>query len=389
MNQALLKLIEASKKDVGHSLVAPSFHANSNVLPEESRESAAFFRSGLLGHPYFDTHNPIDYPGGGGTEKVHFRVSGRTENGKPLPSSIFMVKPYYENLDEWAWGHYPISGWAEMMYQQMLHAGNLGHMAMRVHTFPYNGSSLLGIELDPGYAPVASTPTPELMGNAEPWNPEIEYGVVHFPHTIKQDAAKLAALDFLLNHQDRHAYNLLMRVGSNGTCHSLLAIDNGLSGQYLESNRFGEFRNRDHLFHYLNTPAIRTVLPDDWGQALPSISEWWKVAKPRLVTEFAKQVSGIQHPELANHMLKSFNDRAATLDTVTDDIDEHGSKPYEQYMDGKVDGQNKRIYHRASVKVRDWKPQHDPYPDPFGAEHPSAASSQCPTCGDNLSGGER
>lgn len=383
MNQALLKLLEASNRQMGHTLVAPSFHTNSNKLDEQARESAGFFAARMLNHQYHDSLNPLEFPENGTTEKVHFRVGGRQEDGKPQPSSVFMIKPYYENLDNWQYGHYPISGWAEMAYHNMMHATSLGHLAMRVHAFPYRGSALLGVELEPGLHPVAATMPPELSEGQGPWNPQIGAGQVNFSSEAKTNAAQLGALDFLMNHQDRSFHNLLMKVDPDGACNDLLAIDNGLSGQYLESHRYAPYSNRDNLFNYLNSPAIRTVLNGDIDGACRSIASWWKAVKPAAIGEYAKQVSGIQHPELANHMLRSFNDRVSALDTFSDDVDLHGSGPYKDYIDGQVENKNKQIYHRAGVKVRKWQPQNDPHP--FKGEVPEVSrATQCPTCGENL-----
>lgn len=366
MNPALSKMVNLNNP-IGMRLVDPTFHTGPDSLTEASRESAALFKARMLEHKYHDSLNALELPENGSTAKVHFRVGGRTdEEGKPLPSSVFMVKPYYENLNHWQYGHYPISGWAEMAYQGILKAAGMEPLAMRVHAFPYEGSALLGVELEPDMHPVGYTLGPEF--HQRPWDPVTQTGKVDFSHITKDYAARLGALDFLLNNQDRNLHNLMMRVDEEGECNDLLAIDNGLSMQYLESNRFTNDKSRDSLFHYLRAPAFRPILTHTGG-AVRAIASWWKDRKPQIVREATKHINGIQHPELAKHMMDSFDDRADALDRVTRDYEEHGGKPYTDYTSGYINNVNKPLYARSSVKVRSWKPVNDPHPFP-GEDEP-------------------
>jgi hypothetical protein len=380
MNQALLSLLNQSNLDVGHQLVSPGFHADHSFLSDEARESASLFDSKMLGHQYHPELVPLEVPSRGATQKVHFRVGGKKdESGKVQPSSTFMVKPYYENLASDQTGRYPLAGWAEMAWHGILNASDMGHTSMRIHSFPYHNSALLAVELDPDMHGIY-----QAGGNAkEKWNPITGHGYVNFPPNLKDDAARLGALDFLLNNQDRNRGNLMMRVDPFGKADSLMAIDNGRSMQYMESNSMhAPYVNEDGLLHYLNAPAYRHVLGNDLHAPLSTISQWWKQHKMHIVGEFHKHLEGIKHIELATHIGESFYDRVGALDNVVSDFKEHGADPYKEHSKGNSDSSNSPIVQRASVRVRPWKPEDDPMPatvQPDNDRHPVS----CPSCGED------
>jgi Phosphatidylinositol 3- and 4-kinase len=380
MNLGLLNILNRSATQVGHSLVLPGFHADPSFLSDAAKDSASLFSSRMLNHQYHPSLRPLEMAENGATEKVHFHVGGhRDADGKVQPSATFMVKPYYEDMQTNQYGHYPLAGWAEMAWHGILNAADMGHTAMRVHTFPYHDSALLAVELEPGLTHAFNAAAVGPL-----WNPELGYGRVAFPSNIKDDASKLGALDFLLNNQDRNASNLMLKINHQGEANSLLAIDHGRSMQYMEAHRSkAQYSNVDNVFNYLGTPAYRDLLSGSLHQPLKAISQWWHKNKPKIVGEFHRHLSGIRHPELATHIGSSFGDRVKALDNLTEDFAKHGPKPYEEYANHNVDGKNASLVSRAGVKVRSWSPQNDPLPfqsDNDGDYH----TSSCPTCGEDF-----
>lgn len=399
MNNWLLNLVQGTNYTAGHQIVSPSFHLNPALLSEEARESAHLFATRMLSDRYHDDHTPIDIPNHfGATEKLHFTVGGhQDENGKLLPSSTFMVKPYYENLAHWQWGHYPLSGWAEMAYHGILNASGLGHMAMNVHAFPYTKSTLLAIDLAHDMHPIGSY----LKGT--PWRPgnwSGGYGEVEISPHVKDDAAKLGALDFLLGNQDRNDANLLMHVSPQNQVGTILAIDNGRSMQYMGASRArAPFENLDNPLYYMTVSAFKDLVGRrrfDGGQyrfsdlqpSLRAVSAWWKEHRRNVADAFDLHSGAIKYLPMLSHIRSSFKDRFGAMDAFVDHIDKFGAKPFEAYLSGDVDGHNKKVFHSGTVKVRSWKP---PQPELVSPEFETGEDElertqqgppACPLCGE-------
>ncbi|MEI6389284.1 MAG: hypothetical protein WCQ50_21975, partial [Spirochaetota bacterium] len=259
-----IQSIQRENHKNGHSVIDPIFHKKLR-LPDPAQESRSFFDAIMAKkHPA----EAVDIPDAGATEKRFVRMGGaRGKNGRVLPSRTYMLKPYFEDLSDWGntFG-YPLAGWAEIAMQALMHAGGLGDMSQKVHAhLPGKRSPVLAIEIEPGVHRIDNA---SLRGNR--FNPpgsnvdpadedEFEkHGKMVIPDDVRGDAAKLAAMDFLINNQDRHGANLLFRPmfeKKATSIESLLAIDHGRSFHYHSSNRFNGSRGKDGLFNYMDTPG--------------------------------------------------------------------------------------------------------------------------------------
>lgn len=317
---------------VGPTIVDYENHLDPDFLDDESREGYSLFRSKIMENPRHDKMKPLDRYAGGITPKVFFRAGGERQGQKVLPSKTFMIKPYYEDMDGWDEAHMPIGGWAEMVWMRMLHAASLGHMAMRGHTVKYNNSPLFVVEMNPYYyRPDAALD----FGLKEP----------KVKPLLRDNAAKLASMDFLLNHQDRHAGNLLVDSDKLDKATNLLAIDNGRSLQYTHVNRFREEnkKNRDHLFNYWFSPGYKYLLNKNLSGPIEAAAGWWERNAKNIKREFRKQMTTVNDPKVHKHMTRSFKARAEALDNFVNGFKKHGSKPYEQMA--------KKIYHEVRTKT--------------------------------------
>jgi hypothetical protein len=141
-----------------------------------------------------------------------------------------MVKPYHEVMSRYTrhWMHVPIQGWAEMTNQALYHAANIGELHQRVHVqrVAYqkgkevqHGPSLV-IHMAPGAQTVS-----QLGDTSEAFSPK-----------QRDQARKIAVMDFLSNNLDRHDTNLLALPEKD----QLLAVDHSRSFQYKEADKMGD-----------------------------------------------------------------------------------------------------------------------------------------------------
>jgi hypothetical protein len=323
--------IQRKNHEKGADLVSPSFHAKMK-LPKEAKESRDFFNTALDNKPTPKAQEHVENNMGGITPKFFAKVGGVKSGKKIQPSRIYMLKPYYEDCGGWGSDMihpYPSPGWAEMAIQGMMHAGGLGHMSQKVHVHqPSSGSPVLAVEIEPGVHRIAYA-HPEDEAGSRWFGATSDSGRVVVPHHIREDAARLAAMDFLTNNQDRNAANLLFKP-HRGLAHveigSLLSIDHGRSFHYAGPLRFADWGNprrraEDHLYDYLShdVPGFRLFdLSSDHNLkgSLRSIANWWKVQGKNVTQELHRHLRGIKDPSFAKHVEHEFGQRAAVLDKL-------------------------------------------------------------------------
>ncbi len=359
MNTILKRLLE-NNSGAGPSIADSSYHTDASTLDPVSREDSLLFKKGVLEHKNHKTIKPIAFDESGASPKSFFRVAGgRDELGRVRPSPLFMIKPYHENLG--AWGdkqNYPLAGWAEMAWIKLLHAANLGHMAMSAHTFHYKDSSqnpLLAVKIEKNAKRIGEV--------------DDEFGdMVHIPDHIRDDAAKLATMDFLFNNQDRHSSNLLYIPGEIEpdqefpSIDKLIAIDNGRSMQFLQRNRFvydRKFGTDDHpLFYFLSPGYSMFGFHKNLGGPMDAVSVWWKKNRPKIRSTFHKELKSIKQVALNNHMRKSFEDRVKAVDGMVHIAKTVGINAFAHYIKSKttIRAEDKKYLSKLRVPIRN----HDP-----------------------------
>jgi hypothetical protein len=319
--------VQRHNEDEGPSLVTPSFHAKMK-LPKEAKESRDFFAT-ALSKPRPNAEEHVASNMDGMSPKGFVKVGGVKQGRKMLPSRIFMLKPYYEKVGGWGpqLAHpYPSLGWAEMAIQGMMHAGGLGHMSQKVHVHqPSSGSPVLAVEIEPGVHRIAYAHPEEGEGN---WFGGVgDSGRVTIPHHIREDAARLAAMDFLTNNQDRNRANLLFRphqASHHVEIGGLLSIDHGRSFHYAGPLRFvwnDRTGTSDHLYSYLSheVPGFQLfnlASDDNLKGSLRSIANWWKVHGKNVTQELHRHLRGVRDADFAKHVEHEYGQRAAVLDKL-------------------------------------------------------------------------
>jgi hypothetical protein len=318
--------IQRVNDEKGASLVPASFHAKMK-LPAPAKESRDYLAAGLAKEQ--PKAEIVDNNDSGSTPKRFIKVGGVKSGRKVLPSRTFMLKPYYERLSDWGsdLAHpYPSPGWAEMAVQGMMHAGGLGHMSQKAHVHqPASGSPLLAVEIEPGVHRICYAHGEDQGGDWFGGN--AGSGRVTVPSHIREDAARLAAMDFLTNNQDRNGANLLFKphhAPSHVEIGSLLSIDHGRSFHYAGPLRFAWNRPRsstDQLYDYLSAdvPGLRLFRLDsdeNLKSSLRSISNWWKVHGKNVIQELHKHLRGIKDAGFAKHVEHEFGQRAAVLNKL-------------------------------------------------------------------------
>ena len=374
--------VQRTNHSNGADIVPLSFHQKQK-LPGPAQESRDFFNAIFAKASKIVAKEDDSMSGGGATPKQFVRAGGhRDAKGRVMPSRTFMLKPYYEDFDGWSnTFNYPTAGWAEIATQALMHAGGLGHMSQRVHSHVpevdqrrniKGASPVLAVEIEPGmhrigYAVDRNGPNAETDGSD--WGESGHFGKVKVSDHIKGEAAKLAALDFLINNQDRHELNLLFRPNETKEgpeMGDLLAIDNGRSFHYNSPNRFysDAGRGSDHLFNYMHAPGYSMFglrEGKNLRNVMTSISDWWKKNGHGVRTEMNKQLKGIKHRRFADHIETNFNARADALDKFVKTFKKRGHLAYSNR------GANKQAYADLKVPVGG----HDP--DDKWVSYPSDA----------------
>lgn len=363
--------IQRQNHGSGPDIVPLSFHQKQK-LPDPAQESRDFFNSIFAKAAKLVAKEDDTMDQDGATPKQFVRVAGqRDAKGRVMPSRTFMLKPYYEDFGGWTNTYnYPTAGWAEIATQALMHAGGLGHMSQRVHSHVPDvdqrrnikgASPVLTVEIEPGMHRIGyaiDRNGPNADSNSSDWGESGHFGKVKVSDRVRGEAAKLAAMDFLTNNQDRHELNLLFRPNDTKEgpeMGDLLAIDNGRSFHYHSANRFysSEGRAVDHLFNYMHAPGYSMFGLRDGKNlrtVMTSVSDWWKKNGHGVRAEMTKQLKGIKHRRFADHIEKSFNARADALDKFVKTFKKKGHLAYSNR------GANKQAY--ADLKV--WVGDHDP-----------------------------
>jgi hypothetical protein len=331
--------VERQNHEHGNLVVSHDFHQKTK-LPAPARESRDYFGAAMdkLGkrNQQVATKAVIDEDSGITYKRFVRMGGGRGPKGRILPSRIYMLKPYYEDFDDdYGYYPYPTAGWAELATQALMHAGGLGHMSQVVHAhLPKGGSPVLAVEI---------APKVQRIGNFHSRNIVTD--------TSREDAAKLAALDFLIGNGDRHGFNLLARMSTDSdsdpdqTIDSLLAIDHGRSFHYKVA-AFGD--SHDNLLDYFKHDAYNLFdleSPYHTHDVMHSIAGWWKQHGPAMKIAMRQQTKGIKVPGMADNIDTQFSMRANALDKMVGTLKRLGHKAYNSKKP------NKRAYAELNVPV--------------------------------------
>lgn len=346
--------VQRQNHEHGNLVVSHDFHQKAK-LPAPARESRDHFNETMdrlgkrnEGVPTSD----IVENNSGVTYKRFVRMGGgRGPKGHILPSRVYMLKPYYEDFeDDYGYYPYPTAGWAELATQALMHAGGLGHMSQVVHAhLPKSGSPVLAVEIAPQMQRIGNFYKKNIVTDAS-----------------REDAAKLAALDFLTGNGDRHGFNLLARMNtdsatdSNKAIDSLLAIDHGRSFHYKQAT-FGD--SHDNLLDYFKHDAYHLFGLTSGRythDVMHAISGWWEKHGSAMKIAMRKQTKGIKVPGMADNIDTQFSMRANALDKMVGTLKRLGHKAY---IPSKP---NKKAYAELNVPVG----VHTPRGKPWGAANP-------------------
>lgn len=240
----------------------------------------------------------------------------------------FLVKPYHERVPKHLqkWGRHPHQGWAEMTSQALFHAAGIGHLHQNVHVAEHRMGS------DPPVEPALVVRMDSGFRHAKEF-PRYSHDA---PESTKQDARKVAVMDFLANNLDRHDENYLLSERSDPATgeRQQLAIDHGRNFQYINTHEHKWTPRRkqptqldDSLRPYVDGhlhAALRNVIPwaprhdhnaqdkqvEDWE---PTIA-WWEQHAQAIRGTMTKRLEQIRDPDVRQHIARNFEARAKYLD---------------------------------------------------------------------------
>lgn len=226
-----------------------------------------------------------DLHSGGTTHKAVYKipVAGHTE------AQRMMVKPYHES-------HEPLSGWAELSSQHLYNAAGIDHLHQKSFAAQHGeGDRRVHAVVIPieKATPVDQVPAREIHTD----NPG-----------AREDARKIAAMDFLTGNDDRHAGNLMVREDG-----SLMAIDHGASFRYGHSDEAEPPRNFE--FYAGGGPGVVDPITSqaDFGN-YKNTFKWWKDVGPDVRAAFHDRLQLVKHPEVRKQLGERFEHRASWLD---------------------------------------------------------------------------
>ena len=248
---------------------------------------------------------------------IHPQDADLHDTGQASPKVIyntgehkFLVKPYFE---------YPHikSGWGELTSQELYKAAEIPHLHQKVFPASYKNSN--------HHVPV-------VVIKIEKAKPVHKATSQEFSDSAKDDARKIAVMDFLTGNNDRHANNLMVR--DNGT---LLAIDHGLNHCYQgnqdslneyvpkkdNGNNIGRFTSRapsmitlGGLYGYSDSDNVEA--PDYHSV----IRNWWPNVSADVKRAFNKRLDLVENEPLREHLERGFNARHQWLDNAANgDLD--------------------------------------------------------------------
>jgi hypothetical protein len=275
-----------------------------------------------------------------------------------------MAKPYHERVSRVVkgWQKHPHQGWAEMTNQALYHASGIGHLHQKVHVAEHNmgegheAEPALVIKMDAGASP-------------------FRYNS-HWYGDTKEDARKIAVMDFLSNNLDRHGGNVMMANWKppedptdvttpkpSNVAHNLLAVDHSRSFQYTNNYRYKRAPKRqqprqleDSFMPYMNETPLGSIAPlrnyqsylgggrspydpHQWVQDWTPTFDWWGENSDKIKSTMAKRLDQIKDPEVRKHIQRNFDARTDWLDERSDmGIENYGDDwykdPVEQYRPG-------------------------------------------------------
>jgi hypothetical protein len=227
----------------------------------------------------------------------------------------YMTKPYHQARDdEGDYNPHDVRGWATMATKALYDDTGLGHMIEDVHTNEHKGIPVTVHKFAEGFEPI---------GDAD-----------SYKKTNINDVRKIGLLDFLTANSDRHTNNLMIGpYGDEDTSTSpLLAIDHERSFQY-HGDPFGRYdhttkKSRTAPVDYFGTglDEAKNLSPTDEGWH--DLVDYWKQKGPIARKTVQNHAEAIKDPELKQHILKNFNERADYLDRwVNDQHLDHKGNP--------------------------------------------------------------
>lgn len=311
----------------GETLVNPGLHladpgpkADANVAARDEYEQH------IGGPKLVRSQEGVHYSGS--SPKVYFKApSGRT----------WMLKPYFEGTNGAQHiAHYPLLGWSELASQGLYHAGGLGHLVQHAHVAmhsisPTERHPFVAIAFHPKFHSVADSFSGAHVQSGPYQEPAFDSplatqelaGKPQRPTTMYNDAAKVAFMDFLTNHQDRHSDNLLWGWDGEPVPENLRlhVIDNATGFQYRGGHYTanGESHPVDHLAHYfmdstgISSLGRRGMGPWDDEHVLHA-ADWWLENGPFIRQEFERHLEAIKDKTVRRHIAKNFHARAEALD---------------------------------------------------------------------------
>jgi 8-oxo-dGTP pyrophosphatase MutT (NUDIX family) len=224
-----------------------------------------------------------DLHSGGTTRKAVYKIPVAGH----LAAQRMMVKPYHES-------HEPLSGWAELSSQHLYNAAGIDHLHQKSFAAPHgDGDRRVHAVVIPieKATPVDQVPTHEIHSS----NPG-----------AREDARKIAAMDFLTGNDDRHAGNLMVREDG-----SLMAIDHGASFRYGHDDE----PVRSFEFYAGGGPGVVDPITSqaDFGN-YKNTFKWWKDVAPDVRAAFHDRMQLVKHPEVRKQLGERFEHRASWLD---------------------------------------------------------------------------
>jgi ADP-ribose pyrophosphatase len=223
-------------------------------------------------------HNDI-YETDNVAPKVMYQVP---VEGVPEPQQL-MVRPYREK------GHL-LSGWAEGSTQALYHAAGMGELCQKSFSQPYGKIEkqvpVTVIHVTKG-VPALSIPQSKLLEG----NP-----------TAKEDARKIALMDFLTDNPNRHSGHLLVTPEMK-----LQAIDHSGSFEYdqddLDLQKYAGY----------GPGVISSWHPADYEETL----KWWPQVQEEVRNAFKKRLDLVTDDSTKEFLDKEFERRASWLDEVS------------------------------------------------------------------------
>lgn len=272
---------------------------------------------------------------GAGTSNASAKAIWKT------PAGHFMAKAYHEKpAARTGWVKFPIQGWAEMTNQALYHAADIGDLHQNVHVadIPLGAwkredkhkepkvDQALIVHFAPGAELAVDMNTRSLKDIAD---------LKSKPH-IREQARKIALMDFLSGNLDRHHQNL-MHVPSTD---SLLAVDHSRSFQYTQPFKwepsFTHQPGSDSLYNYVSGPgaALSNIIGfpknnslganfyhDEWMQThddwRPTF-EWWAANKDKVAATFNERLKSIKNDVVRKHLQTHFEARHRQLSQYAD-----------------------------------------------------------------------